>query len=244
MPSSQSEWDAKHKLAVDDFSAEPVGILCELWPLLPVGAALDLACGTGRNAVFLAEKGCRVTAVDWSAAALDILEARARSKNLPTQRIRRIEEAKHLPGAGIDLVQADLEGIELPTSSYDLILCIRYLQRSLFSQICRALRPKGMLLFETYTQAQLDFSGGPRNPAYLLKVGELRNAFPELRLLFYRELRAGQGIASLAARKPDGEERRHAGCDRHDSLQSTNGLPDCAVNNSGRAVPCRRCFSR
>jgi hypothetical protein len=66
----------------------------------------------------------------------------------------------------------------------------------------RALAPGGMLLFETYTRAQLEFSGGPRNPDHLLELGELRTAFPSLRLLFYRELRAGKGIASLIAQKP------------------------------------------
>jgi hypothetical protein len=64
-----------------------------------------------------------------------------------------------------------------------------------------------MLLFETYTKAQLDFSGGPRNPAHLLDKGELRRAFPELQTVFYRELRAEQGIASLAARKPPGRSQ-------------------------------------
>ncbi len=65
----------------------------------------------------------------------------------------------------------------------------------------RALRTNGVLLMETFTRAQLEFPGGPRNPAYLLETGELRDAFPGLSVLFYRELRAGQGIASLVARK-------------------------------------------
>ena len=95
----------------------------------------------------------------------------------------------------------------LPANRYSVILCVRYLQRSLFPQISRALRPGGMLLFETYTRAQLDFSGGPRDPAHLLNPGELRRVFPELETVFYRELRAGQGIASLAAQKPRSENR-------------------------------------
>jgi hypothetical protein len=105
------------------------------------------------------------------------------------------------------LVLADLESAQLEVNGYFLILCVRYLQRSLFPQICRALRPGGMLLFETYTKAQLDFPGGPRNPAHLLDKGELRKAFPELQTVFYRELRAEQGIASLAARKPQGHSQ-------------------------------------
>jgi SAM-dependent methyltransferase len=206
MPPSQADWDAKHSLAAREAAEAPAGILAELWPLLPTGAALDLACGRGRNAIFLAEHGRPVTAVDWSPAALDLLEKRAQTLNLPVRRIQRIEKAKQAR-AGIDLVEADLESAQLEVNGYFLILCVRYLQRSLFPQICRALRPGGMLLFETYTKAQLDFSGGPRNPAHLLDKGELRRAFPELQTVFYRELRAEQGIASLAARKPPGRSQ-------------------------------------
>ena len=206
MPPSQADWDAKHSLAAREAAEAPAGILAELWPLLPTGAALDLACGRGRNAIFLAEHGRPVTAVDWSPAALDLLEKRAQALNLPVRRIQRIEKAKPAR-AGIDLVEADLESAQLEVNGYFLILCVRYLQRSLFPQICRALRPGGMLLFETYTKAQLDFSGGPRNPAHLLDKGELRRAFPELQTVFYRELRAEQGIASLAARKPLGRSQ-------------------------------------
>jgi tellurite methyltransferase len=201
MPSSQAEWDAKHSSAAKEAAEAPAGILTELWPLLPAGPALDLACGRGRNALFLAERGRQVTAVDWSPAALDILEHRALSLKIPARRIRRMDEEKHPTPMGINLVQADLENAKLPVNHYALILCVRYLQRRLFPQICRALRPGGMLLMETYTMAQLDFPGGPRDPAYLLDEGELREAFPELETVFYRELRAEQGIASLAARK-------------------------------------------
>jgi len=204
MPSSEAEWDAKHSLAAKEAAEAPTGILTELWPLLPTGAALDLACGSGRNAIFLAEHGRPVTAVDWSAAGLAILEERAQNLKIPVRRIRGMEKVSQATRLGIDLVQADLERAELEVNGYFVILCVQYLQRSLFPQICRALRPGGMLLFETYTKAQLDFSSGPRDPAHLLDRGELRRAFPELQTVFYRELRAEQGIASLAARKPQG----------------------------------------
>ena len=103
------------------------------------------------------------------------------------------------------MLLGDLEKPEWPSSAFDLVVCVRYLQRSLFTEISRLLRPGGMVVYETFTQAQLDFAGGPSNPAYLLSQGELHDAFPELRVLFYRELRAGQGIASLAAQKPLGK---------------------------------------
>lgn len=202
MPSSQSDWDAKYRLATEAPLAEPASIVRELLPLLPCGPALDIACGTGRHALVLAARHQHVTAVDWSDAGLEILEARARAAQVPIQRINGVERIGKSLHGGIDLVHADLEQLELPENSFELILCIQYLQRSLFPQLSRALRPGGVLLFETYTRAQLEFAGGPRNPEYLLEAGELRDAFPELRVIFYRELRAGQGIASLVAQKP------------------------------------------
>jgi SAM-dependent methyltransferase len=201
MPASQSEWDAKHGLAAGAPPAEPAGIVRELLPLLPKGPALDLACGTGRHTLLLAARHQHVTAVDWSGTALEILETRARAAHIQVRRSPSLDFVGRSSRGGIELVQADLERITVPERNYDLILCFRYLQRSLFPQICRALRPDGMLLFETYTKAQLEFEGGPRHPEHLLEAGELRNAFPELTVLFYRELRAGQGIASLAAQR-------------------------------------------
>ena len=201
MPSSQADWDEKYRRAAAAQPAEPASIVRELLPLLPRGPALDVACGAGRHSLLLAARRQHVTAVDWSGAGMDVLEARARAEGIPIRRIGRTEGiAKHVH-RGIDLAQADLEQLELPESTFELILCVQYLQRSLFPQLQRALRPGGVLLFETFTQAQLEFNGGPRNPEYLLKTGELRNAFPGLRVLFYRELRAGQGIASLMAQK-------------------------------------------
>lgn len=201
MPASASEWDIRHREAAKRTIAEPADIVGEWLPLLPKGPALDLACGTGRHTLLLAACGQAVTAIDWSAAALEILEERARKANLRVRRVDGVTVAPGQSGKGIQLIQADLEEIILP-QGFDLILCLQYLQRSLFPQISRALRPGGVLLFETFTRAQLQYAEGPRNPAYLLEAGELRTAFPQLQALFYRELSAGQGIASLVARKP------------------------------------------
>jgi len=202
MPLSQSEWDAKHRMAAERAPAEPASIVRELLPLLPQGPALDLACGTGRHTLLLAERGQHVLGLDWSNVALEILEARARAERISVKRVGSFETSGRRAPRGIELFHTDLEQIELPSQSFDLILCFQYLQRSLFPQMIRALRPGGVLLFETYTRAQLEFVGGPRNPDHLLETGELREDFPGLRALFYRELRAGQGIASLLAQKP------------------------------------------
>jgi tellurite methyltransferase len=161
---------------------------------------LDLACGTGRHTLLLAGRGHSVTAVDWSAAALEILENRAHKATLHVSRADTATLAPS-PTRGIRLIQANLEDLQLPDASFALVLCLQYLQRSLFRHMARALQPGGIMLFETFTQAQLIHSGGPRNPAYLLEPGELRTSFPELHVLFYRELNAEQGIASLVAER-------------------------------------------
>jgi SAM-dependent methyltransferase len=100
------------------------------------------------------------------------------------------------------LVHADLESCTVPVAEFDVILCFYYLQRSLFAPIHHALRPGGMLVYESYTLDQLNFPGGPHNPEHLLNPGELREAFRGLQTLFYREFRVGKGIASLLARRP------------------------------------------
>jgi tellurite methyltransferase len=205
MPSNAAEWDARHRDSAQKSPAEPASIVSEWLPLLPRGPALDLACGTGRHALLLAAHDLPVTAIDWSGTALDILENRARKAKLRPSR----EDVAHLADSqarGIKLIRANLEEIRLPVASFSLILCLQYLLRSLFPQMVRALCPGGVLLFETFTCAQLNYAGGPRNNAYLLEPGELRTAFPELHVLFYRELNAGQGIASLVAQKPQKDE--------------------------------------
>src|SRR5713226_6236260 len=148
MPSSPSDWDAKHKLAAEAPPAEPASIVCELLPLLPAGPALDIACGTGRHALLLAARGQHVTAVDFSSVALGILEVRARSMHVPVRGSEKLQRSERSSRGGLELMQADLERIQLPERKYALIVCIQYLQRSLFAQMARALRPDGVLLME------------------------------------------------------------------------------------------------
>ena len=201
MSANAADWDVRHREAAQKPPAEPASIVLEWLPLLPEGPALDLACGTGRHSLLLAARGQAVAAVDYSATGLDVLESRARKAKIHVA-YEDAGDLTKLRAGGIHLVHADLEQMQLPETSFALILCLQYLQRSLFAQMAGALRPGGMLLVETFTRSQLNYSGGPRNPAYLLEPGELRFAFPGLHVLFYRELNAGQGIASLVAQKP------------------------------------------
>lgn len=201
MPAKRSHWDEKHLAAGEASASDASQLLVELLPLLPAGPALDVACGRGRNTLLLAERGRAVTAVDWSGTALTLLERAAAGKGTKFRRgTGEISAAAR--GDGVLMFREDLERAALPDEAFALVLCIQYLDRKLMPQLERTLRPGGMLLFETYTTAQTAFEGGPRNPAYLLEPGELRHSFPELKVIFYGELNAGQGKASLLAQKP------------------------------------------
>jgi SAM-dependent methyltransferase len=116
--------------------------------------------------------------------------------------------AAHVRGARlpIDVVCADLEQSPLPVGRYALIVNTLYLDRALADGLARALRPGGLLLFETFTRDQL-LTGYPRNPCFVLAPGELPRLFGGLRVLAHREgpvERDGRlvHLASFAARAP------------------------------------------
>jgi SAM-dependent methyltransferase len=133
------------------------------------GRVLDVAAGVGRNALFLARRGNTVEAIDIAFAGLRVARAAAVAEGL-----------RVLP------LQADLESFPLPTARYDAAINIRYLQRSLFAALQRAVKPGGIILFETFLIDQLGV-GHIKNPAFLLQHGELRAAFSSCELLAYEE---------------------------------------------------------
>src|SRR5437016_11366456 len=118
MPTRQSDWDRKHRLAAEGPPSEPASIVRELFPILPAGPALDIACGSGRHTLLLAARGQHVTAVDWSGAALAILETRARSVGVPVRRILSLDRAARSSHGGVALMQTDLERTQIPERSY------------------------------------------------------------------------------------------------------------------------------
>jgi SAM-dependent methyltransferase len=150
---------------------EPSALLVENRALLPAGGgALDIAMGSGRNALYLASLGFRVTGVDLSTVAVELCR----------------EKAARL-GLAVKAIVADLEHFRLPTDTYDLIINFHYLQRSLAGPMARALKRRGVLFFESFTVDQLQYSYGPKDPAFLLRPAELRDMFPTLETLLYFE---------------------------------------------------------
>lgn len=173
----QARWDRQY--LESDGREKPAAFLKEIldngrWDIVP-GRALDLACGTGRNALFLAEKGFAVTAVDISRVGLEHGARRARERSL-----------------SISWQQADLESFELPRVAYDLIVNINFLQRALIPQIKSALITGGHIIFETYLIDQQTI-GHPKNPNYLLAHDELLEHFRDLRILYSREGKFADG---------------------------------------------------
>jgi SAM-dependent methyltransferase len=102
----------------------------------------------------------------------------------------------------VSLWCADLTQHPLPRAFFAVIVVTRYLQRDLFGALADALSPGGILIYETFTTAQLALGSGPRSPDHLLKPDELRDAFPSLRVEFYEEVVEPEALARLVARCP------------------------------------------
>ena len=180
-------WDRKYETEAYIFGKEPVGFLREHIDLLPQGKALDIAMGEGRNAVFLAKNGFDVDGCDISEIAVKKALDLAKESNVK-----------------IHAFVADLETYKLPKNTYDVIACFYYLQRDLVPQMKEALKPGGMIIYETYTIENLELGfEGPKNKDYLLKPNELLDLFKGLKIIYYRELVLNnkKAVASLIAKK-------------------------------------------
>lgn len=167
----QERWDRQY--AERPASERPSAFLQRMldsshWDI-PIGRALDIACGSGRNALFLAARGFQVDAVDISPVGLEQAAARAGQKSL-----------------SISWQHANLESAELPEAIYDLVANINYLQRSLVPRLEAAVKPGGWIVFETFLIDQQTI-GHPKNPDYLLAHNELLGFFRGFRVCCYRE---------------------------------------------------------
>lgn len=181
MEKDRQRWNLKYEK--NDYPMSPSRIVKDYYVHATPGKALDIATGMGRNAIFLAQRGFEVDAIDISNVAIDKL-TNSSEKVHPTC--------------------VDLDTYEIATARYNLILNIRYLNRKFYPQIMKGLLPGGVIIFETYLLGDKGAKGSPSCKNYLLKPNELLQAFSELRILFYREALVGSGgrpIASIVAVK-------------------------------------------
>lgn len=154
-------WNQRYRQERYDFTPPDwlVALSTQLTPAADSPRALDLACGPGRNSLYLARLGYAVDAWDISDVALDLLAHEAQRE-----------------GLDVAAQQVDLDAVQLPPDTYDLLLDAHFLDRRLFPSMRRTLRPGGLLLIRTFLQT----SGGDYNPAHALEPGELRSAFSDL----------------------------------------------------------------
>jgi SAM-dependent methyltransferase len=181
------QWNERYRAGEQIFDT-PSPLVAQFTRDVTPGLALDLASGPGRNALYLAERGWRVTAIDGSAVGIDVLRGRARERKLL-----------------IDARVVDLEAgeFEVEPETSDLILSCYYLQRSLIPLMKSALRAAGLLIVIVHL-ADADQPRGTPTRAY---PGELRAFFNGWRILHYREGEPGeschrQAVAELVAEKP------------------------------------------
>ncbi|QYZ64942.1 MAG: methyltransferase type 12 [Gammaproteobacteria bacterium (ex Lamellibrachia satsuma)] len=182
-------WDQRH--ADPDKQPSAAEVLLENLHLLPeTGNALDLACGLGGNAMELARFGLEVSAWDISSVAVERLQHLAASEGLV-----------------LNAEQRDVEQDLLTENAFDVIVVSYFLNRDLMPALITALKPGGLIFYQTFTRIAVSDTG-PSNSAYRLGDNELIALLSPLSLRFYREenrlgdLRKGfRDVAMIVAQK-------------------------------------------
>jgi SAM-dependent methyltransferase len=165
---TRERWDSRYRDAGGPHA--PAKVLVDNAHLLPrEGTALDLACGLGGNALFLAGLGLETYAWDISPVAVDKLGALARQRGLPV-----IAEVK------------DALRDSIPPARFDVVVVAHYLERALTQPIIQALKLRGLLCYQTFTRTAVS-EAGPEKDEWRLADGELLTMFAPLRPLVYRE---------------------------------------------------------
>jgi tellurite methyltransferase len=161
--------------------------------LPPTGLVLDAAAGVGVNALFVAGQGLPVVALDISEVGLRLLRQRALAL-----------------GVRVETAVFDLTHPYFPSNCVDVILNFRFLERATFTAYRQALRPGGLLFFETFVHVA-PYGDEEETPDYFLQPGELRRAFTDFETIHYEAAapyghHAGQSryVTQLIARKPAG----------------------------------------
>jgi tellurite methyltransferase len=190
MPSERQSWNQRYSRGTHGPSGPDAFFLqaCERFakPLFPAaGDALDVAGGTWRHAIWLAQQGWRVSLIDISDVA-----------------IQQARQNAERAGVRLNCAVEDMNAAPLAPARYDLVAVFFYLERQIFRPLIATLRPGGLLIFKTYTSQARERGVGPSHPLHLLQKDELLRAFSgQLHILHHSEP-PGSVIAELVARKP------------------------------------------
>ncbi|MBC8293584.1 MAG: class I SAM-dependent methyltransferase [Proteobacteria bacterium] len=185
--SDRRRWDEKYEGRSIAATLQPDPWLADSVAGLAPGRALELACGTGHNATWLAEQGWTVDALDISPTGLALAEARAREL-----------------GLSVNWIAADLDSWRPPQKAYDLVVVVRFLDREqLPGIVLEALAPGGHLVYETFSHRQCDREDNHlRSRSYALAPGELRQLYSALEEIKYEEVELpASSVARLLARR-------------------------------------------
>ena len=185
-----AKWNQRHQLR--DMPGPACRVLLEHRHLLPAsGQALDVACGLGGNAVLLAEAGLCCDALDISEVAVTRLNAYAQGREL---------------AIAAQLADVEKIGFEFNPNQYDIIVVSYFLHRPLFPALAAALKPGGLLFYQTFVKASNVALSGPRNSDFYLHEKELPSQFHDLEIQYYVEAANAKNntsnVAELVARKP------------------------------------------
>lgn len=187
MKADETKWNERYRnseypLTVND-------IVESYFHFAKPGKALDIAAGNGRNALFLAEKGFQVDAVEISGVAIEMIQTQ---------------------NPAINCIHEDIDAFIPSPDSYDLIINVNFLDRRLFSHIEKALKKDGILIFRTFLDTHLKENIQPAIPKdKYLRSNELLQAFIPHQILLYKEEEfvwvkgARREVAALVARKRD-----------------------------------------
>jgi len=163
MIEDKKRWNEKH--ATKTLPTKALDLLQDNISLAKGINALDIACGQGRNSIYLAKNDFNVDSIDISDFALEKLSAHK----------------------GINTILVDLDSYDIVPNSYDIIVNSYFLKRRLFPQIVAGLKKDGIVVFETFLNSGEKGFAQPSNPYFLLAKNELLHAFVSLRILYYRE---------------------------------------------------------
>ena len=180
----RDKWDKRYREGSYGTRTYPTELLTEWLPRLPKGRALDVACGTGRNALYLAAAGYTVDGIDISSIALQRLKETACTRNLT-----------------VKCIEIDLDSEPLPYQCYDLIVLVRYRSTSLISRLLPLLNEGGYFFCEEHLTTNANVIG-PSSPSFRVKPGELEKLSENLNVLFYSEgiVKAPDGRRAALAR--------------------------------------------
>lgn len=196
----RATWEDRHRGGTDVPAPSPfvVRALAHLaaTPASHHGRALDLACGRGRHALLLAERGYAVDAVDFAWPALATLQAAARARAL-----------------AVHCLTADVTTWPLPAARYALIVVVNFLDRTLFPSLRAAVAPGGSLLYETHCHDETQPTARVRSE-FRLRPGELEDLCLGWRVLLRhddatRNADHGPRAGILAQRPIDADTASH-----------------------------------